>query len=239
MNHDPHAPLDLSGETPERLEGAHLSLRLNRAGKNLLGVVVMLVVALIFRLLIYAESQHPIIIRAIQDGQTVGATKFTYLILPAFALMSALAFFGCLAQTITDLIKPIRSGKTPEATCHLFYGKLLGTSKHQITVFRDYPSAFVCLLDAAKAELGDYKGFEAYWKRVDHELFRRKIARNAFALSTTRPKDAVDSANRVTCSLTLTFGGDQIPVKRYISEAELIRIGSRWYLTSGRWPGPL
>jgi hypothetical protein len=235
--HDPLATFDLSGETPERLEGAHLSLRLNRAGKNLWMVLGMLIFAFIFGWLTYAESQQPIIIREIHNGQTVGATKYTHTILPFLAAVGAFGAFVYLTLTLTDLIRPLRSGKTPEATCHLFYEQLLGRNKQNMSIMPNYPRAFVCLLDAAKEDIGNYKGFEEYWIGVHRDMSRRNIPRNAFTLSTTRPQDVDDSANRVTCSLTLAFGGDQIPVKRYFSEVELRRIGSRWYLTSGRWPG--
>ncbi len=233
-------PLDTSAESPESLEKAYKTLLGARFRSEVVPMVVMTVLAAGFTVIlaIMTKSQSNMVLtpnaaRIAESSPTAGdifsgvhgmSSVYEILLTVGFGIASLVCAFKCISRTVL-LMKPIQSGETPEDTCKLFYGAMLTPGP----VFANYPKAFVCLLDAAKKQCGEYKGFREHWSEV-------------LRLSNLSPPESrIPSPFSVSTSIgtsdTQSQASRNITFSHFVCQTNLMRVGSRWYLTSARWTG--
>jgi hypothetical protein len=237
---EPLTPLDTSGEMPESLEKAYKGLLGARFRYEVLPIVGLTIlgfgVSIIFA--IFAKSTSNEVLRPVAAGMAssspmaggifsgVHSITILYQVLLAVgcAIASLVGAVLCISRTV-QLMKPIQSGKTPEDTCKLFYSALLTPG----ATVRNYPKAFVCLMDAAKKRCGGYKGFRDHWSEVIRlSNLASPASRIPSPFSISKAIGASDSESRTTRSISFSH---------FLCQAELMRVRDRWYLTSGRWTG--
>jgi hypothetical protein len=163
-----------------------------------------------------------------------------------------------LSQVGKILRGPPKAGTTAEQTVRQFYSHALvqaGTLTSSIDL-----EAFVCLLNRAKKELGEWTGFCEYWKQTNSEIVKALHARSKHpvkqAPETRREVKSVNIVdgpeNRASYVVTVAFtavfdqGCNPLTGARitstfgpylYSDKGDIMRVGSRWYLCSGKWSG--
>jgi len=187
----------------------------------------------------------------------------------ALGMLLFLALFVVgLVITISQIRKlflgPPKAGSTAERTIRQFYEAVLlpvGQFNPRMEL-----AAFLCLLNRAQQELGQWKGFCEYWKDVNKEIVKELKQQASQEAGSERSVDStsIDVERSTILNETETYAPyvvgvtfsvnaksvkdgnvdpDERAVKmgpyRYRVHGEAFRIGDRWYLGSGRWNAQL
>ncbi|MGD0078613.1 MAG: hypothetical protein ABSB91_08330 [Sedimentisphaerales bacterium] len=160
-----------------------------------------------------------------------------------------------LVQVVKVLLAPPRAGRTPNRTIQRFYKNAL--AEIDLPFFHGLGgidvAAFACLLNGARQQVNGWPGFVKYWKEINSDL-KSKLKSNSLNdpdARTTRKVKSVrigaDTEGRASYEVDIAFSviskdsssGKMKTLGPYVytAKGEIVRIGNRWYLTSGKWNG--
>jgi hypothetical protein len=159
---------------------------------------------------------------------------------------------------------PPKAGKSPKATVLQFYGNVL-TKDSFLDEELSRSKAFICLTGAARQDKfgGELDLFRNHWEGVDTTIRQAaaevKAARPKYEftelLRVSGPGELEVDIGRVQithideksvayqvgihCNLKFHVNGEEIRPGNhdYVAQGDLMRVGSRWYLTDGKWSG--
>ncbi len=250
-----HAGVEAAQETVfkiwmgQRLKGSAIG-----AGCVILGVVILVIYKLSGAGAEFFQESHNVAEDALHGARGGPAVM-------AAMLGMFIGFIGAvviLVHVVKVLLGPPKAGKKPNRTIDRFYKSALGEIDlpfvHGLGGIIDV-AAFACLLNSAKQEIGGWTGFVKYWKRINNDLksVLKSNSLNAAHAQTTRRVKSIRTGpeieGRASYEVDIAFSvnskeSSSGKMKRlgpylYTAKGETVRVGNRWYLSSGRWNGAI
>lgn len=177
-----------------------------------------------------------------------------FLAAAAIVLGFALGTITIVYQLARTVAGPPKAPKKPAATVRKFYQNCLPGTGGFDSVGLD---GYVCLLDVAKQEVGDFEGFREYWGDVNRGVgkeLKEHFAPERFDTVTVRVEnvDVKKGSRRIatgTAKLEMDVkrqdfgvGGTswhELGTVTYRVDCELGKVGDRWYVATPTWTGEL
>ena len=249
----------LAAESPESLEragaanrGAFMVERLKYIGLGVLLTVFMVGLAVGLRSCESSERTH-----ADPDdlvGQVIEAPMDTMDTLGALAMVAGtgLGLVMVVYQLGRCVVGPPKSKRDPADTIRKFYGNCLPGAGGFDGVGLD---GYVCLLDAAKKEVGSLTDFKEYWAEVNKEILKeiadhfapKVFNQTAISIESVDVAAESDRIARAKARVKMvvkrqdqgTLGPTwhELGTVYYAIEGDVGQVGDRWYVGSNEWSG--